>query len=248
MVFKLVVSSTFGVTLVYNIPVGLGFIGEEDRPFFTKGILLGLTAMPFAITAGGLVMGLSIGSILWNSLPVLLISALLAVGVIFKPDVMMKGFQCFGNGIKIVGTLGLTVAAVTHLTGITLIPAMPPLQDAMKTVSSICIVMLGSMPLVELIQRMMKKPFQWISEKTGLNGASTTALIIGLVSATPALAMISMAQAPAEAARRKRNVGAKFNRNVERGTAGAKCRDGTPTPEEAPSPFDDGKRLQNDKK
>ena len=185
-----VVSSTFGVTLVYNIPVGLGFIGEEDRPFFTKGILLGLTAMPFAITAGGLVMGLSVGSILWNSLPVLLISALLAVGVIFKPEAMMKGFRLFGNGIKVVGTLGLTVAAVTHLTGITLIPAMPPLQEAMKTVSSICIVMLGSMPLVELIQRIMKKPFQWISEKTGLNGASTTALIIGLVSATPALAMI----------------------------------------------------------
>ena len=185
-----VVSSTFGVTLVYNIPVGLGFIGEEDRPYFTRGILLGLTAMPFAITAGGLVMGISAGSILWNSLPVLLISALLAVGVIFMPEAMMRGFQYFGNGIKAVGTLGLTVAAFTHLTGIALIPAMPPLQDAMKTVCSISIVMLGSMPLVELIQRMMHKPFLWIGRRTGLNGASTTALIIGLVSATPALAMI----------------------------------------------------------
>ena len=142
-----VVSSIFGCTIVYNIPVGLGFIGEEDRPHFTRGILLGLTAMPFAIVAGGLVMGLSILSILWNSLPILLISALLALGVIKKPD-------------------------------------------AMKTVSSICIVMLGSMPLAELIQRLMKVPFQWIGEKTGLNGASTTALLLGLVSATPALAMI----------------------------------------------------------
>ena len=44
-----VVSSIFGCTIVYNIPVGLGFIGEEDRPHFTRGILLGLTAMPFAI-------------------------------------------------------------------------------------------------------------------------------------------------------------------------------------------------------
>ena len=36
----------------------------------------------------------------------------------------------------------------------------------------------------------MKKPFAWICEKTGLNGATTTGLLLGLVSATPALAMI----------------------------------------------------------
>ena len=185
-----VVSSIFGCTIVYNIPGGLGFISEEDRPHFTKGILLGLTAMPFAIIAGGLVMGLAIGHILWNSLPVLLISAFLALGVIKKPDAMMKGFQSFARIIKIVATFGLALAAFTHLTGITILPMMPPLLEAMKTVSSICIVMLGSMPLAELIQRLMRVPFRWIGKKTGLNGASTTALLLGLVSATPALAMI----------------------------------------------------------
>jgi ethanolamine transporter len=50
--------------------------------------------------------------------------------------------------------------------------------------------MLGSMPLAELIQRLMKTPFERISDKTGLNGATTTGLLLGLVSATPALAMI----------------------------------------------------------
>lgn len=188
--FGIIVSSIFGCTIVYNIPVGLGFISEEDRAPFTKGNLLGLMAMPFAIVAGGLAMGLSLGVILWNSLPILVISGLLAVGVIKKPDMMMKGFRGFAAAIRIVATFGLTIAAMTHLSGVTLLPGMPPLQEAMKTVSSICIVMLGSMPLAELIQRLMKKPFAWIGEKTGLNGASTTALLLGLVSATPALAMI----------------------------------------------------------
>jgi ethanolamine transporter len=79
---------------------------------------------------------------------------------------------------------------MSHLTGITLIPSMPPLLEAMETVSSICIVMLGSMPLAELIQRIMKVPFTRIREKTGLNGVSTTALLLGMVSTTPTLAMI----------------------------------------------------------
>lgn len=186
----IVVAAIFGCTVVYTIPVGLGFLSEEDRPLFTKGILLGFCAMPFGIIAGGLMMGLGIGAILWNCMPVLLISLLLAIGVIKKPDTMMKGFQGFARLMQIIATFGLTAAAITHLSGIPLIPSMTALQTAMQTVSAICIVMLGSMPLAELIQRIMKKPFAWISRHTGLNGASTTGLLLGLVSATPALAMI----------------------------------------------------------
>jgi len=185
-----IVSSIFGCTLVYNIPVGLGFIREEDRPYFTKGILLGFATMPASILIAALMLGQPLGYILWNCLPVLLISALLAIGVIKKPNAMMKGFQAFARFIKAVAILGLTIATVTHLTGITLLQNLLPLQDAMKTVSAICIVMLGSMPLAELIQRLMKVPFTKICEKTGLNGATTTGVLLGLVSATPALAMI----------------------------------------------------------
>ena len=185
-----VVSSIFGCTVVFSIPVGLGFISEEDRPYFTRGILLGLATMPVSIIVSALMLQFPLLVTLWNCLPVLLISALLAVGVSRNPDAMMKGFQAFAGGIRILAMLGLTLAAFTHLTGFTVVKQLQPLQDAMKTVSAICIVMLGSMPLAELIQRLMKKPFAWICEKTGLNGATTTGLLLGLVSATPALAMI----------------------------------------------------------
>lgn len=185
-----IVSSIFGCTIVYNIPVGVGFISEEDRPYFTKGILLGLATMPVSILLAALMLQMPLLHTLWNCLPVLLISLLLAIGVTKKPEAMMKGFQAFAKLIKIVAILGLTLATVTHLTGITLLKDLLPLQDAMKTVSAICIVMLGSMPLAELIQRLMKVPFEKICGKTGLNGATTTGLLLGLVSATPALAMI----------------------------------------------------------
>lgn len=186
----IIVSSIFGCTIVFSIPVGLGFLSEADRPYFTKGILLGLATMPVSIMVSARILQLPLGYILWNCLPVLLISLLLAIGVVKKPDAMMKGFHTFAAFIQIIAILGLTLAAVTHLTEITLLQNLLPLQDAMETVSAICIVMLGSMPLAELIQRLMKVPFEKICEKTGLNGATATALLLGLVSATPALAMI----------------------------------------------------------
>ena len=186
----IIVSSIFGCTLVFSIPVGLGFLAEADRPYFTKGILLGLAAMPAPIILAALMLRFSLLYILWNCLPVLLISLLLAAGVMWKPDAMMIAFRLFARFIQTAAIFGLTLAAISHLTGITLLPNLFPLQEAMATVSSICIVMLGSMPLAELMQRILKTPLEWTSGKTGLNSASTTALLLGLVTATPALAML----------------------------------------------------------
>lgn len=186
----IIVSSIFGCTVVFTIPVGLGTIRMDDRPYFTKGILLGLIAMPAAILTGGLVFGLTVVEILWNSSPILMISLLLFIGIVKWPDAMMRGFQVFARLIQMITTAGLTLAAIHHIAGIEILKGMPPLMDAMKTVCSIAIVMLGSMPLAELIQRLMKVPFTWIRKQTGLNSVSTTALLLSMVSVTPALAMI----------------------------------------------------------
>jgi len=185
-----VISSIFGCTLVYSIPVGLGFLAEDDRPYFTRGILIGLVSMPFSIIAAALVLKLALGYVLWNCLPVFLLSLFLGIGILRKPDTMIRGFQVFAKAIRFVAILGLTLAAFAHLSDIPLLPGLLPLQEAMQTVSAICIVMLGSMPLAELVQRLLKVPFQKIDEKVGLNGASTTSLILSFFSATPALALI----------------------------------------------------------
>lgn len=186
----IIASSIFGCTIVFTIPVGLGFLSSEQRPYFTRGILIGLAAMPAALVTGGLMMGLGLFTILWNSLPILLISGLLALGILLVPHRMMNGFLLFARMIRAVAVLGLTAAAVTHLSSVPLLPSMIPLQEAMETVSAIGIVALGSMPLAELLQHLLKVPFRWISEKTGLNSACTTGLLLGLVTATPALALI----------------------------------------------------------
>lgn len=185
----IIISSMFGATLVFHIPVGVGFLGERDESFM-KGILLGLATMPGALLVGGLAMGLELGRILWNSLPVFLLSAALAVGILKAPGAMMRGFKAFARVIRAVATLGLTAAAVTHMTGFVLLDTMPPLQEAMKVAVSIGIVMLGGMPLAELLRRLLKAPFRWIGDRTGIDGAGTSAVLVALVIATPALAML----------------------------------------------------------
>lgn len=186
----ILVSAIFGCTVVFTIPVGLSIMEEADRPYFTKGILLGLTSMPGAIFIGGLIFGLPLGKILRNSLPVLLVSLLLFIGIARKPKAVTRGFQYFARIIQAIATLGLTLGAVQYMTGLVILPGLAPLAEAMEVACSISIVMLGSMPFAELVKRLLKVPFAWIGTRTGLNSASTTGILIGMVSVVPALAMV----------------------------------------------------------
>ena len=186
----IIVSAVFGCTIIFTIPVGLSIMGEEDRPYFTKGILWGMVSMPGAIILGGLITGLPLGKTLRNILPVLLVSALLFWGITRKPEAIARGFQCFAKLIRAIATLGLMLGAVQYMTGWQLMEGFTPLAEAMEVVCSIAIVMLGSMPLAELLRRILKVPFSWIGKHTGLNSASTTGILIGMVSVAPALASV----------------------------------------------------------
>ena len=186
----IIVSAIFGCTIVFTIPVGLGTVNPEDRPYFMRGILFGLTAMPVGLIAGGLLCGLSLKLLLWNLLPILLISLLLVLGLQKNPDKLIHAFQFFARAIEKLAIFGLMAGAVAYMTGKQWIPGMATIMEAMEVACSISIIMLGSMPLAELLQRLLQKPFAWIGKHTGLNSASTTGLLIAMVSVVPALAMI----------------------------------------------------------
>lgn len=184
----IVVAAIFGCTLVFTIPVGMGMIQPEDRTFFARGIMLGLAAMPVGLLVGGILAGLSVPECLLQNLPVFVAALLLLVGLWKIPVQMVKGFCLLADGIRILITVGLILAAVESLSGFNPLPGMAPIEDAMGIVSSIGVVMLGSLPAAELLRRLLTKPFTRLGTKLGLGPQSLTGMLIGLVSALPSLA------------------------------------------------------------
>ena len=187
---SIVLTAIFGCTLVFTIPVGMGAIGEEDKPYFAKGLLLGLTIMPIALYIGALAAGLSFWQAFYQNLPIFLIAGLLLLGLIFIQERLVKMFAKFAKGIELVTIFGLILAAVQYLTGWEILPSLTPLETAMKDVCGIGIVMSGSIPLAELLRRALRKPFSRIGARTGMNDAAISGPLIGMVSETAALMMI----------------------------------------------------------
>lgn len=186
----IIASAMFGCTLVFTVPVGMSVLPEEDQPLFLKGLLARLISLPAGLFVGGLLQGLSFGTILYQCIPIFLLSAILLLGLARFPDKTIRLFSGFARLIQIAATVGLILAAVQFIAGITLLPGLSPLDDALEIVGSIAIVMLGSLPLAELLRRCLVRPFCWFGSKTGLNDTSTTGIIVGTITVMPALAMV----------------------------------------------------------
>lgn len=186
----IIVSATFGCTLVFTIPVGMGLIENEDRSFFAEGLLIGLVTLPLGLIFGAVLCGVPFLNALWQTIPVFLLSIFLGIGLKYFPAKIIRGFGLFASGLKAIITIGLVLGAVTYLTGISILPNLSPIQDALAVVASIGITMLGSLPAAEFLQRILRRPFAWIGARLGINAFSMVGLLVGAVSAIPQLAMM----------------------------------------------------------
>ena len=183
------IAATFGCTAVFTIPAGMTLLPENARGDFAAGILYGMISLPVSLLIGGLMCGLSFLETVAVSLPILILAFLLSIGMMRSPEKMVRGFSRLAVGIQKASILGLILGAVHYLTGFSILPEMMPLTEAMQVVCSIAIVMLGSLPLAALLQKLLRRLIDWFGKREGLNGPGTTGLMIGIISVTPALGM-----------------------------------------------------------
>lgn len=180
-----ILGGMMGPTIVFTIPVALGIIEKEDKPFLAKGILAGITTIPLGVLVGGIVARLPFPLILANLIPIIIFAALIIAGLIFIPEKMTKGFGIFGQGVVIVITIGLIAAIVEKLTGFVVIPGMDPIDAGLGTVGAIAIVLAGAYPLVHFITKVFGKPLEVLGKGLGMNEAGAAGLVATLANNIP---------------------------------------------------------------
>ncbi|MDQ0152369.1 ethanolamine transporter [Fusobacterium naviforme] len=185
-----IVASMLGCTLVFSIPVGLGLIEKEDREYFSNGLLIGLITIPIGCLIGGLIAGFQLHMLIMNTLPVLVLSALLALGLKLIPEKMIKGCTIFGQLITIVIYVGLACAAFEFITGMVIIPGMAPIMEGMEIVAGIGIVLLGTFPVLTILTKVLDKPLNAIGQKLGMDATSAAGLVFTLANSVPVYTMM----------------------------------------------------------
>ena len=175
-----ITGSMLGATVVFTIPVAMGILQDEDKPYLAKGILCGVVTIPLGVLVGGLVAGFPLTMILRNLIPIVLIALVIALGLWKFENAMIKGFSLFGKGILALITFGLVAAIVEALTGFAIIPGLAPISQGFETVGAIAIVLAGAFPLVYTVTKLLKKPLLKLGKALGVNDTAAAGLIASL--------------------------------------------------------------------
>ncbi len=186
----LLVGAMLGATVVFTIPVALGILDEEDRPYLAKGVLAGIVTIPVGVFVGGLVAGFSPLMILRNLIPIFLMAVLIALGLWRWEKAMIRGFAVFGKIIVAIITVGLVAALVEQLTGLVLIPGMAPITDGLEVVGEIALVLAGAFPLVWAITKVFRKPLMKLGSLLGMNDRAAAGLIASLANSIAMFGMV----------------------------------------------------------
>lgn len=185
-----ITGSMLGATVVFTIPVAMGILKDEDKPFLAKGILCGVVTIPIGVLVGGLVAGFDLLMVLRNLVPIVLIALLIALGLWKFEKGMIKGFGLFGKGIIALITAGLVCAIVETLTGFVIIPGLAPISEGFETVGAIAIVLAGAFPLVYAITKLLKKPLLKLGKVLGVNDTAAAGLIASLANSIATFEMM----------------------------------------------------------
>lgn len=187
-----ITAAMLGCTLVFSLPVGLGLIEKEDRPYFFQGLLIGLITIPVGSIAGGIAAGFAPGKVIINNIPILVLSVLLALGLKFAPDMMNKGAGMFGTFVGWIAIVGIMIGSFTHLTGVTVpfFENADAMMTGMEIVASIVIVLGGILPVLELLTRLLNKTLIAFGKLLGIDAVAAGGLIFTLANSVPVYGMI----------------------------------------------------------
>jgi len=179
-----VISALMGVVISFTIPVGISMVKPQQHKDLFFGFLCGIVAVPVGGFAAGLICGLTPLQILLNLLPLMVLSGIIAAGLLLAPKLSIRIFTGFGGFVRAVSVIGLILAVFTFLTGVQIHPAFAPLEDSAMICVNACVTLSGMLPLMAVVTKLLRKPAQRLGDKMGINSVATVSFLASSVSAT----------------------------------------------------------------
>jgi ethanolamine transporter len=204
-----------GATIVFSIPVGLAMLEKKDHPYMALGVLSGVLSVPIGVLISSLLLWivapcvrpvvategeatyqlcLTLPMILLNLAPLAIIVALIALGLHFVPNRMIRGFMIFGRvmdiGIKLVVVSCIVEYFTTIFYGKGVFSFLfgtwgfdPIIADerdqlrALEVAGYIGTMLAGAFPMVYLIKKYLARPMDTVGKKMGLESAGAAGLL-----------------------------------------------------------------------
>ena len=180
-----VVASMLGSVISFGIPFALGVVKKHQHKELFFGLLCGIVTIPVGCFVAGLVCGVGVGALLLTLLPVIILSVLLCVLLIFFTNACIKAFFVFGNGIRAVSIVGLVLGIFTFLTKIEVYEHFDSFENAAMVCVNACVTLSGALPLMYVLVKLLNKPLGRVGRRIGIDALATVSLLTILATSSP---------------------------------------------------------------
>ncbi len=181
----LVVSTMMGCTISFTLPFAIGVVEPRQHRDLLFGMLCGVATIPLGCFVGGLFTGVSLGALLLNLLPLLLLAGATALGLVFLPDLSVKIFHALAWIMTAMITVGLVLGSINFLAGREIIPALAPIEEAGTVCLNAAISLSGAFPLMFVVAKILRRPLAALGKRLRINDASAAGFVSTLVSNAP---------------------------------------------------------------
>lgn len=185
-----VTSSMMGCVISFTLPFSLSLVKKEQHKELFFGLLCGIVTIPIGNFVAGLLCHIHPVTLLINLLPLILLAVIVGVCLVFFQKQCIKCFEVFGFFMKTVALLGLICAIFTFLTKIEIHPNFDTLENAAFICVNACVTLSGTLPLMFVVSKLLKKPLHRLSETMGINDVSASAFLSSLVTNVSSFSMM----------------------------------------------------------
>jgi len=198
-----------GATLVFSIPVGLAMLDKADHKYMALGIMSGILTVPVGVLITVAILALSrtnvrsdvstesasehafavdVATIASNLAPLTIVVVAIALGLKFRPQMMITGFIWFGRFLDAGLKLVLAFAIVEYFTGFFswllgswgFDPIIADEADqfrALEIAGYIGIMLAGAFPMVWAIRTYLSKPLSVVGGRFGISPEGTAGFL-----------------------------------------------------------------------
>ncbi len=185
-----VVSSMMGCVISFTIPFSIGIVKKEQHKELFFGILCGIVTIPIGSFVAGFMCGLSVIENLINLLPLIILSIIIVLGLIFATNICIKIFSIFGVLMRTASILGLVFAIFTFLTKIQINQHFDTLENATFICVNASVTLCGALPFMFVVSKLLNKPLSILGKKIGIDSTSAVCLLSTMVTNAPTIGLM----------------------------------------------------------
>lgn len=187
----LIVASFFGTAMTGAVPLALSNTSGSQRKAAVKGLCTAFIFLPAFCILTGLFCAMPLGMMVRNTWPILVLSLILLVGLLFFQNFMVKGFTILALFVRGAACTGFAIAVWQDAGGTVLLSGLTPLDEIYPVIVRIGVFLGGIMPVFSLIQRIMTKPLNRLSRYLDITSESVSYLFLSTCNDIPTLMNLS---------------------------------------------------------